>query len=294
MMDQDYVRLKDIKPALSGYIRKASVLLKQSPVPDEKAVHDIRVLMKKSRAVIKLLSGQIEEESFKRDYESLREVGRMLSVWRETSVHRKILKDLKKKNQDLFSVLKDNEKLSFMMERTETPAEPAENIKNDLEKIEELLDKAGYRIRFQTLTNLNPAILIRELENTYSTVVDRYIKCRNNPKPPDIHEFRKKVKDLLYQLWFFRPLNPPAVKSLEKRLDTMAQNLGKHNDLTQLITTLDYKYNTVADNPSLDELVLIIREEQGSYLSKVWPQAFKTFRPGQKLVNMLGFRILVI
>ncbi len=55
-MELDYVKLKPIKPALAGYIRESQILLKKSVIPDEKTVHDIRVLMKKSRALLKLVS----------------------------------------------------------------------------------------------------------------------------------------------------------------------------------------------------------------------------------------------
>jgi len=293
-MEPDYVKLKDIKPALSGYIRKALVLLKEEPVPGDEAVHDVRVLMKKSRAVMKLISGQIDAESFKRDYTALREVGRILCLWRETSVHRKTLKDLRKSNQQFFSSLQDNEKIASLMKKPEPLVQVPENIKNDLENITELLDKTGYRIRFQSLDALDPGSLLKELENTFGIVVDRYITCRNNPKPANIHELRKKTKDLLYQLWFFRPLRPGSVKSLEKKLDAIAQNLGKYNDLTQLVLALDYKYDSASGNPALDQLVLVMRGEQDRYLSRVWQQASKIFRPGQKLISMLGFRILMV
>jgi CHAD domain-containing protein len=250
--------------------------------------------MKKSRAVMKLISGQIDPESFKRDYGSLREVGRILCTWRETSVHRKMLKDLKRKNQGLFNALQDNEKLKLLMTKPEIPAEPSEILRNEIENIEGLLDKTGYRLRFKPLNNLDPGTLLIELEKTYSLVVDRLITCRNNPKPANLHEFRKKAKDLLYQLWFFRPLNPGSVKSLEKKLDALTQSLGRYNDLTQLVTALDYKYTGAPGNPSMDELILIIRGEQDIYLSDVWPQALKILRPGQKLVNLLGFKILMV
>jgi hypothetical protein len=46
VMELDYVKLKEIKPALAGYVRKSQTLLKKSAIPDEKVVHDVRVLMK--------------------------------------------------------------------------------------------------------------------------------------------------------------------------------------------------------------------------------------------------------
>jgi CHAD domain-containing protein len=165
---------------------------------------------------------------------------------------------------------------------------------NDLENINELLNKAGYRLRFQSMDNFDPKVLIRMLDNTYNNVVEKYLVCRNNPKPANLHLFRKRAKDFLYQLWFFRPLNPTIVKALEKKLDAMTQNLGKYNDLAQLVNTIGYKYSVSANSPALDELIIIIREEQDRYLSKVWSVAYKVFCPGQKLVNVLGFRILMI
>lgn len=293
-MDPEYVKLKEIKPVLAGYIREAQDLLRQSPVPDDRTVHDVRVLMKKCRAVMRLIASQIDKKTFDRDYDAYRETGRLLCTWRETSVHRKTLKELKRNHSQLFTSLQGNEKLEILMQKVEPPAEPSSQVKSDLTKIEELLNKAGFRLRFLKLDNVDPNVLLSELENNYKIVVDKYLICRNNPKPANLHMFRKKTKDFLYQLWFFRPLNPGIIKSLEKKLDTMTQNLGKSNDLSQLISTLEYKYSETANSPSMDELVLIIREAQDSYLSSVWPVAYKVFCPGKKLANVLGYKILAI
>jgi len=293
-MDFDYVKLKEIKPALAGYIRESQTLLKISVVPDEKVVHDVRVLMKKSRAVLKLAGPQLDKESFNRDILAFREVGRIMRSWRETSVHRKTLKELRKEYQGIFSRLQENEKLVALLKKTEPVQERPGEIKAGLEEIDDLLNRAGYRIRFQSMNKIDPQLLIKELELTYINVVDTYLTCRNNPKQENLHEFRKKAKDFLYQLYFFKPLNTSVVKSLEKKLDTMTQNLGKFNDFAQLIKTLGYKYDHTSDLPALDELIVKIREEQDKYLTNVWPIAYKIFCPGQKLVNVLGFRLLVI
>lgn len=292
-MELDFVKLRDIKPALSGYIRESQCMLKLSPVPDEKVVHDIRVLMKKSRAVMKLIESQVDAEGYTRDYYAFRQAGRIMRTWREISVHRKTLKELKKGHSKIFSMVSD-EKIEALMKKPDPLPDAPVAITNDLENINELLNKAGYRLRFQAMDNFDPKVLIKVLDDTYNNVVDKYLVCRNNPKPANLHLFRKRAKDFLYQLWFFRPLNPTLIKALEKKLDTMTQCLGKYNDLVQLVNTLDYKYCVSANSPALDELIIVIREEQDRYLSKVWPLAYKVFCPGQKLVNVLGFRILMI
>ena len=156
------------------------------------------------------------------------------------------------------------------------------------------LNKTGYRIRFEPMNNLDPHLLLKSLESTYICVVNNYMICRNNPKPSSLHELRKRAKDFLYQLWFFRPLNPSSVKALEKKLDLLTQYLGRYNDLNQLLKDIDYRYEYTANHPALDELAIIIREEQDRNLAKVWTSAHKIFRPGQNLVNILGFKVLVI
>ena len=288
------MKLKEIKPVLAGYIRESQTLLKSSVVPGDNVIHDVRVLMKKSRSVLKLAGNQMDNNFFKLDILAFREVGRIMCSWRETSVLRKTFKELRKEYPEIFSGLNENEKLISLMHKPEPVQEPSDDMKTGLEKIDKLLNKAGYRIRFQTMDKLDPQLLLKELESTYIIVVDAYLTCRNNPKADNFHEFRKKVKDFLYQLYFFRPLNSSVVKSLEKRLVNLTQNLGRYNDYAQLVKALDYKYIDGTNIPAMDELIVKIRDKQDRYLAKVWPSAYKVFCPGQKLVNVLGFKVLII
>lgn len=291
-MGPDIIKLKDIKPALSGYLKETLGLLDLSPVPDDRIIHDIRVLMKKSRAVMKLMAGSAGSDFFNREYGTFREAGRILCSWRESSVHRKTLKELKKMHPLVFKGLAGNQKIESLIKKTDQPAEPSAEMKEILERIRELIYRSSYRIRFQKMTDLNPEILLKELEKSYILTAEKYLISRNSMKAADIHELRKRAKDFLYQLWFFRPVNPPVIKSLEKKLDTLTQNLGKYNDLDQLIRTLEYKYSQDTALPVMDELILLIRQEQDRYLSRVWPAAYKIFRPGRMLESVMGFKVL--
>jgi CHAD domain-containing protein len=288
------VKLKDIKPVLFGYIREAQFMLDPEKIPGDNIVHDVRVLMKKSRAAIKLLKSQIDEETFDKEYGTLREAGRIMSTWRETSVHRKLIKTLKKKFPRLFSQLTGNEKINLLLSKPEINGAPSPEMKQGLENIINLLLKSGYRWRFRKMNSLDPHLLLKELETTYKSVAACYLTARNYPKTANFHEFRKKTKDFLYQLYFFKALNPKSAKDLEKRLDSLAQNLGRYNDFAMLIDTLGYKYNANEISGPFDELSLIIKQEQDKCLARVWPAAFRIFRPGQSLVNVLGFKVLTI
>jgi CHAD domain-containing protein len=292
-MVTDYAKLKDVKPVIAGYISESLMLLKRAPVPDDIAVHDIRVLMKKSRAVMKLLAPQMEQESFQKEYFTFRDTGRALCSFRETSVHRKTLKGLKKQHRELFLRLAVNEKIDMLIRKSEHQTEIPAEIRISLENLITMLNKASFRIRFLSLDKLDPNLLWQELEKSYKIVCQDYIECRNNPKHERLHQLRKRLKDFLYQLYFFRPLNPAVIKRLEKRIDGLAQNLGGYNDLTQLLMALDYSNADPGNSPGMDELMIIIRQKQDDYMLKVWPVAYKIFCPGRQLPVLLGYKLLM-
>ena len=287
-MDTAGPKLTDIKPLLCGYIREAGYMLDPSVIPDEEAVHDIRVLLKKSRASLKLLEIITGTEVFEREYGYLREAGRIMSSWRETSVLRKLLKELKKDHPFVFAKLTANEKISSLLKRPDTMTSPDEGMKKDIEEIKSLLHKSEYRMRFIVMNTDDQNILLKSLAGTWELASSAYLKARIYPKETNIHELRKKTKDLLFQLFFFRPLNPGPVKSLEKKLEALGQFLGKYNDLAVLMATLGYKYRPSVSPGPMDELALIIRTGQDRYLKKIWPLAGRLFGPGKMMEGITG------
>ena len=284
-MEADKVKLKEIKPVLTGYISKSQVLLRRDAVPDEDAVHDIRVLMKKSRAVLKLTCPLTDTELQNKDIHDLKRVGQLMSILRDTSVHRKTLRDLRKEFPGIFKSLAGNEKIGKLMQKSEDISEPDLTMNSEIDEINELINKSGYRIRFYQIQNIDPVKLMHQLELSFYVV---------KPIPEKIHQFRKRSKDFLYQLYFFRPLNPAAVKALEKRLERMTMYLGAYNDLYQLIKSIGYTWSGESADPAMDELILKIRDKQDESLARVWPVAYKCFCPGKQIVNLLGFKLLVL
>jgi len=250
--------------------------------------------MKRSRAALRLAGPQLEKEWFERNMDALRGTGRQLSELRDTSVQRKILKALRKEQPLLFEQLKDDEKIAEMIKKQDHLKTSDEEVKELIAKSEAILQKTGYRIRFEPMNKFDARLLFLELESTYNDVIALYLECRNYPKPEKIHQFRKRAKDFLYQLWFFRPYNQAVVKSVEKRVDLLTQNLGKYCDHKQLILDLGYKYSRGSQMSALDELIVVIKGRQDKYLGIVWSEAKKIFHSDKQLVNLLDFKLLII
>lgn len=289
-MLKDTVQLTDVKPVICSYIREARIMLDPGKKPDENAVHDVRVLMKKSRASVRLLKFQLDEDAFKKEYSAFREVGRIMRLWRETSVHRKLLKYLRKKYPDLFENLNNFPKIKLLLNKQEESDMTSPEMKEDIGEIITILHKSEFRWRFMSIKNPDKDLFLKGLEGTYKNVADCFLRARNYPKSINVHEFRKTTKDFLYQLFFFRSLRPKLIRDLEKELDLIAQNLGKYNDYSVLIDALEYKYPQTERNDAVDELVVLIRKEQDRYLSRTWPAAYKIFRPGLTLYRLLKIK----
>ncbi|HBC77633.1 MAG TPA: hypothetical protein DCZ51_03330, partial [Bacteroidales bacterium] len=177
-MTESHFNLINIKPVLCGYIEEAQQILIPG-VPDEKVIHDVRVLMKKSRASVKLLKTQTDEAIFIREYSAFREVGRIMSGWRENSVHWKLLKDLKRRFPELFSRLKDNENINLLISIKQLRNEPSPEMKNDFEKVIGILHKAAFRIRFRAMNNPDQKLIREEIEKTFENVSACFLKARN-------------------------------------------------------------------------------------------------------------------
>lgn len=281
-------QIREIKPSMTGYITSSLVLLSQQPLPDDDAIHDIRVMMKKHRATIRLARPLLDEAVYSREYQAGRETGRILSSWRETAVLRKTAKSLKKDNPGLFLKLWDNEQIQGLLRKPYSSWEEAGVQAKAVSEVTGQLTRAKHRLRFISLKEPDFMALLTELDRSYVGAAGAYLKCRHNPKPNLLHEFRKKSKTFMYQLVYFRHLNPSAVKSLEKKLDTMTQNLGRCNDLAQIMDMTGYKYGSAGNSDMADELAIVIRDRQDRYLMKVWPIAYRLFAPGQKLEDQLG------
>jgi len=273
---------------MTGCITGSLMLLARQPLPDDNDIHDIRVMMKKYRAAIRLARPLLDEAVYDREYRAGRETGRILSSWRETAVLRKTARALKKDNPGLFLKLWNNEQIQGLLRRSYTTWNEAGEQVKTVSEVTAQLTRANHRLRFISLKEPDLRLLLRELEGSYVAAAGIYLDCRNNPKPRLLHEFRKKSKTFMYQLAYFRHLNPSVVKSLEKKLDNITQNLGRYNDLAQILALTGYRYGNAENSEVVNELAVVIRDRQDLYLMKVWPVAYRLFAPGKKLDDLLG------
>jgi hypothetical protein len=162
--------------------------------------------------------------------------------------------------------LKKNEDIT----EPETTAEICRNLIKSL-------DDTSVTLKVQMTDGISGKMLMKELEKSFHSVMVHYLVSRNRPRTRTLHEYRKKGKDLLYQLAFFRNSGIRGIKHLEKELDFITKELGRYHDYAELIKKLTYKYPDPDNVSAMDELAAIIRSEQDKCLSGILPASYKIF-----------------
>jgi hypothetical protein len=76
------------------------------------------------------------------------------------------------------------------------------------------------------------------LGRTYDRGRRRMVVAYTRSAPGDLHEWRKRVKDLRHQMEFLAPVWPEVVVGTALTLDRLGEILGDDNDLAELVSLL--------------------------------------------------------
>lgn len=225
-----------MKRALHELLGSAEAMIPQGRLPSPDNIHDLRVNMKKGRAILKLLRSIPGTGWYRRENTALRDVSALFSSSREADVMLKTIKLLKKQNPAQFSGGREEWLKSAATVFLSNDVEAAMACAADAR---ERLRRAWYRICFIDLSGVGERALLDGLLDSFLNAAGVFEKARISLDISDIHELRKRIKDLLYQVGFFSRYNPVHFSTLYKCLDKIASALGKCNDIAVLWKTVE-------------------------------------------------------
>jgi len=87
-------------------------------------------------------------------------------------------------------------------------------------------------------------------------------RARREPTDAHVHEWRKSVKYLWYQMRLLRAVAPSVLDPLIEQLDGLADALGDDHDLAVLVAQLDADGGRFGDPASVDHARTVAREHQ--------------------------------
>lgn len=195
------------------------------------AVHGARKDMKKLRTVLRLLRNALGKKRYRRANAHFRDAGRALSETRDAEVKLATLKALEEHQEGLPAAAveawrkildRDREAATGTVRSEALAAEAIEEIEAGLEEIQ------GWNLKGDSWKMIGPA-----LARTYRHG-RKAMKAAEGGSEGDFHEWRKRAKDLWYELRLFSDIWPGPLEATAKEAHKLTDLLGGHHDLAIL------------------------------------------------------------
>ncbi|MBM3420713.1 MAG: CHAD domain-containing protein [Bacteroidetes bacterium] len=269
---------RKMKKTLQGLLGSGEAMIPAGGFPGPEQVHDIRVNMKKARAILKLLKGSAGNAWYTRENSEMRDISALFSSSREADVVTKTIRLLSRKDPEVFNA----EVVMWLKSAASTAiaGNSSEEVGNRVAaEAADRLRRAWYRVCFVNLSTVDEEHLLDGLWESFLRAEVAFGKARVTHYHEHIHEMRKRVKDLLYQTGFFSRYNPEHFSKLYSELDEIASVLGKCNDISVLWSMVADQARQLADKEylTLERTFAAVRTAMFSGIEQRTLILFRTF-----------------
>ncbi len=238
-----------------------------SPDEIEEAVHEVRKRCKETRGLARLVRPALGER-FGRFNHTVRDAANELSSIRDAHALLGTFDDLRETTgRD------DDPMLDRVRSRQAASADAATRAINAgdprIHDARRLLVDARAQVRhWQVPDGFGP--LGEGLDRTYRRGHRAMKRARRRPTDDRMHEWRKAVKNLWYQVRLLRAAAPSLLGPLSHRLDDLAEALGDDHDLAVLVQRLELDPDRFGGDTAAGEAVGLAREAQDKLRSRAF------------------------
>jgi CHAD domain-containing protein len=195
----------------------------------EEAVHEARKDMKKLRAVVRLVRAEIGDNVYRRENACFRDAGQELSGVRDADV---MLATLAKLEQEIPEAAAGHLRQALEAHKLRTAAGTRGQASV---QVVEILTTARRRIGRWPLDEDGFEAVAGGLERIYRRGRKDFRTARAEPTTENLHEWRKRVKDLWYHLTILRTAWPPVMDALADEAHALSEHVGDDHDLAVLL-----------------------------------------------------------
>jgi CHAD domain-containing protein len=198
----------------------------------EEAVHEARKDMKKLRALVRLVRDEIGGDAYRRENARFRDAGRELAGVRDADVMLATLADLERRHPDDLAEATGPLRQALEAHKIRTAAGargPASA------HVVETLTTARRAVGRWPVEQDSFDAIAGGLRRVYRRGRRSYRAARAEPTTENLHEWRKRVKDLWYHLTILRDTWRPVMEALADEAHTVSERLGDDHDLAVLL-----------------------------------------------------------
>ena len=271
-----------------GQLDLAIALVEGREGDGPQAIHEARKALKRLRAVLRLCRPYLGKQRYRQENTILRDAGRSLSGARDAQVLIETLDGLREPlaeelPDDIWSRFRDA--LSADARALGDP--------DDKERANVASALAGVRARvelWQLPDDRGPEALAPGLRRIYSRARRARRKAREQAIPENLHELRKRTKDVWYSAQLLARVRPKRIAKLRRRAHRLADVLGEDHDLAVLLERAAAKPEAFGSG-ELELLRALIERRRRVLEADALARAAKLYRrTPRKLVRRLALK----
>jgi CHAD domain-containing protein len=220
-------------------------------------VHEVRKHLKKLRAAMRLAVSEVGKSRHAREDRCVRKIGRLVSDLRDAQVRLQTLVQLraetaKRSEESPFPRIEE----LLSLERESFSAAFAGWQKQAIPQLE----RVEARLLKWPLEGLTWKQICGTVGKIYKRGQRGLAKTINDPEPENFHAWRKRVKDLCYQLRILQPLNRVVLEEMAHDAEVLGELLGREHDFDFLWVRLEKERGDEALCDELVQLESLIRK----------------------------------
>jgi CHAD domain-containing protein len=259
--------------------------------PRDEAVHEARKGLKKVRAVLRLVRPVIGEKRYRRENTCFRDAGRPLTEVRDARILIETLDKLGEHFREHIAGRSFADVRKALQDNLRAVRKRVLDEHNAFAVVAETVSQARERVKGWTDVPDRWSSVGAGLQDTCRQARAAFRDAAADPGVAELHEWRKQVKYLRYQLEVLRPLWPERMEELAAEADRMGGLLGDDHDLAVLRQMLTGDPPPAADEGEREALLALLdrrRAELGQEVLLLGERFFQD-RPRELARRLMGY-----
>lgn len=236
----------------------------------DKGVHEARKAMKRIRAVLRLVRDVIGPTAYRAENTVLRDAARVVSPVRSSAVLVKTAAYLTRKDgnlgEELVAALEDEHQriLDRVIRRPQNAFDLITTVSSARSRFVGWPVHPGLELPREGTSPIPDEFssIRRGLLRVYRRGHRAYMRALDHPDPPTLHELRKRVKYLRYQMEVLHRSWPEIVGGTARSLARLSDTLGDERDYAALAGELSNKPWLLPDDLARHNLILDIERRR--------------------------------
>jgi CHAD domain-containing protein len=277
---EDESAVEGVRRVVAGRLEKASERLRENGAEGDTAaaIHGARKDLKKARAALRTVRAELGPKTFRRENRRLRDAARLLAASRDADVKLETLDALVAEADGIAPPAALRVwRHALVAERDRVAAGSAPSAGPGPSTGDPGLDDQMARASWAIEASLAavPALKLKHggwrlfepgIDRAYRDGRDALRATRRKPNADAVHEWRKRAKDLWYQLRLLEDAWPAQLEATVAEIHRLTELLGDHHDLAVLAEDLGAREGIGTDSAAT--FAALIKRRQGALLGE--------------------------